>query len=209
MENFITFLQYCINVLSPIVSLGVSIVAIWVTLYTVNKQNKASLFEKRLDVFCLLTFISDFATSIKGSFEATSTDGYVNVNVNLLTVWVNNRLVFSNKANDNERLKLVSDAMKGKPSQELINVMKPYLLHDLHLLRQGVYMFKGSIADAIEETANSYESFIGNLLTIPNGNGVHSGDKAKEYFDDFLKVSLKWREDSRIKKALDEDMHII
>lgn len=209
MENFITFLQYCINVLSPIVSLGVSVVAIWVTLYTVNKQNKASLFEKRLEVFCLLNFISDFAISIKGSFESTSIDGYVNENVYLLMVWVNNRLVFSNKSNDDERIKLVSKAMKGKPSQELINVMRPYLLHDLHLLHQGVYIFKGPIADAIEETANSYESFIGNLLTIPNGNGVHSADKAKEYFDDFLKVSLKWREDSRIKKALDKDMHII
>lgn len=124
MENFITFLQYCINVLSPIVSLGVSVVAIWVTLYTVNKQNKASLFEKRLEVFRLLNFISDFAISIKSSFESASIDGYVNENVYLLMVWVNNRLVFSNKSNDDERIKLVSKAMKGKPSQELIVSVK-------------------------------------------------------------------------------------
>lgn len=222
MGSILLFINRWFENISTIASLVLSIIAVWATLYTVKKQNITSLFEKRLEVFRLLNFISHYAQIIASNTNAepgdsvmqidlktASSNEYLDWNAILLSVWVNQRLIYSKKHTDDNRLRLMYRAMNGKTDQELINVMEPYFLYDLHTLRQGTYIFKGSLAAVIEETANYYESFIDNLLALPRGNGAHSVEKAKHYFDNFVKVGLKWSKDARIRKALNKDMRII
>ncbi len=224
MESIIYFIQGWFEYISETASLLLSVIAIWATLYTVSKQNKTALFEKRLEVLRLLDFISVYAASIKNSFNSTSDISlkdndskdsevrykeYIDMNVTLLSVWVNQRLIYSKRFTDDKRIELMSRAMKGKRDQELIDIMEPYFFHDLGILHQGIYIFKGPIANEIEETADSYKKFIDNLMAIPYGHGFHSGENAKKYCDDFVKAGLRWSENSKVKKKLDKDMRIV
>ena len=46
-----------VNLLFSIATLLLSVIAIAVSIYTVHKQNKLHLFDKRYDVFCILNFL--------------------------------------------------------------------------------------------------------------------------------------------------------
>lgn len=50
-----------VNLLFSIATLILSVIAIGVSIYTVYKQNKLHLFDKRYDVFCILSFLVSVA----------------------------------------------------------------------------------------------------------------------------------------------------
>lgn len=221
--NYVIILNMNSNVcksfeyISTIVSILLATVAIWATIYTTRKQNKTAMFEKRLEVFRLINFILDFYLSIYDfDYEITSEDEkcddlfkyLMDQNKMIYIIWVNQRLIYSQTCHDDIRLDLYQRAIKGNRDRELHDIMLSYLLYDLNVLQQGEYIFKGKISKTIEKTKNTYYNLIDNLLMIPNGNGTHSIDYAKKYYNDFEIVCKKW-ENPKIKKRLKKDMNII
>ena len=126
----------------------------------------------------------------------------------IFSIWVNQRLTYSQTCSNPTYLDLSQRAMKGDRDRELHDIMQSYFFHDLNILQQGEYVFKGELAKTIKETRETYYNLIDNLLMMPNGNGAHSTDFAKKYFNDFKIVEQKWQ-NPRMRKRLKKDLSII
>lgn len=212
-SNFNDYFEY----VTTITSILLATVAIWATIYTTRKQNKTAMFEKRLKVFRLINFISDFYFSIRDmNYEINSDDEewedlfefLMYENKMIFSIWVSQRLTYSQTCSNPTCPDLLQRAMKGDRDRELHDIMQSYFFHDLNILQQGEYVFKGELAKTIKETRETYYNLIGNLLMLPNGNGAHSIDFAKKYFNDFKIVEQKWQ-NPRMRKRLKKDLSII
>ena len=212
-SNFNDYFEY----VTTITSILLATVAICATIYTTRKQNKTAMFEKRLKVFRLINFISDFYFSIRDmNYEINSDDEewedlfefLMYENKMIFSIWVSQRLTYSQTCSNPTCPDLLQRAMKGDRDRELHDIMQSYFFHDLNILQQGEYVFKGELAKTIKETRETYYNLIDNLLMLPNGNGAHSIDFAKKYFNDFKIVEQKWQ-NPRMRKRLKKDLSII
>ena len=216
----ITVTKDCIDYLSAIVPILLSVVAIVISIRVANQQNRIALFEKRYQTYELLQFIGDYCANcispssrekieyLKNPGNEKEVKEYQKTVCILLSLWVCKRNMLEGKMSDEERTKHTLTCINGKTDYELANLMNSFVQRDRSELDKASLLFDNKTSSLIKETADAYEELCRQMLICIQGNKSHATEGFDVKLSRFIKVARKWAIGSQTMMELQKEIRL-
>ncbi len=215
----VTVTKDCVDYLSAIVPIVLSVVAIGISIRVAKQQNNIALFEKRYQTYELLQFIGDFCSNgispfsretierLKNPESEEEVGEYQKAVCVLLSLWVCKRIMLDGKMSDEERTRHAVTCIKGEPDPELARLMNSFLERDRSELDKAVLLFDYGTT-LIKETADAYQDLCQQMLMCIGKNKAHVVDGFYDKLKRFIDVADKWAIGSSTMDRLQKEIRL-
>lgn len=216
----VTVTKDCVDYLSAVVPILLSVIAICISIYFAKQQNNIALFEKRYHAYELLQFIGDFCSSgispssrekverFKNSESKEEIQEYQKTICALLSLWVCKRLILDGQMPDEERTRLVVDCINGKTDYDLARIMDTFLQEDRRELDRAALLFDYKTTKLIKETAETYQELCEQMLMCIQKNKTHVVDGFDIKLSQFIDVAENWVIGSKTMNKLQNEIRL-